>query len=136
MAKAREHDVRRDVRLELFDARLRPWTSVFYPLKQGRSPARRPSSTSSPTTPSVNTVEINNTTSPPAVRVAESWAKRTPPRFEFSLKLFQGFTHKRKVTQKDVDVFKRGSTRSRMPISGALLCQFQQLKRDEASVNT
>ena len=40
-----------------------------------------------------DTVEINNTFyRPPAVTTAQSWADRTPPHFEFSLKLFQQFT--------------------------------------------
>ena len=37
-----------------------------------------------------------------------SWYAATPPGFEFSLKLFQDFTHKREVTKADVDTFKRG----------------------------
>ena len=56
-----------------------------------------------------DTVELNNTFyRPPTAKTAESWTARTPRGFEFSLKLFQDFTHKREVTQRDVDVFKRG----------------------------
>ena len=103
-----------------------------------RSPAPRPSSTSSAYyAERFDTVEINNTFyRPPAVKTAQSWATRTPPGFEFSLKLFQQFTHKREVTQEDVDVFKRGID----PLAdadklGALLCQFPaSFKRDDASV--
>ena len=103
-----------------------------------RSPAPRPSSTSSRYyAERFNTVEINTTFyRPPAVKTAQSWATRTPPGFEFSLKLFQQFTHKREVTQEDVDVFKRGIE----PLAdadklGALLCQFPaSFKRDDASV--
>jgi uncharacterized protein YecE (DUF72 family) len=84
-----------------------------------------------------NTVEINNTFDrPPSAKTEESWAKRTPKGFEFSLKLFQDFIHKREAKQKDVDVFKRGVD----PFAdagkvGALLCQFPaSFKLDDASI--
>jgi uncharacterized protein YecE (DUF72 family) len=72
----------------------------------------------------------------PSPASARKWAERTPPRFEFSLKLFQKFTHPEmfeKATggdpfdlgQKDVDEFKAAIE----PIAaagklGALLAQF------------
>jgi uncharacterized protein YecE (DUF72 family) len=41
-----------------------------------------------------NTVEINSTFyRPPTVEMAKSWVLRTPKHFEFSVKLFQRFTH-------------------------------------------
>jgi uncharacterized protein YecE (DUF72 family) len=116
-----------------------PWTGVFYPLKHGQTiPGTRAKFDElAYYAERFDTVEINNTFyRPPAERVAQSWAKRTPPAFEFSLKLFQDFTHKRKVTKADVDVFKRGID----PLAsadklGALLCQFPaSFKRDDASV--
>ena len=43
-----------------------------------------------------NAVEINSTFYRPcAPKTAESWAKRTPPDFEFTVKLWQEFTHKK-----------------------------------------
>ena len=116
-----------------------PWTGVFYPFKQGQKiPGLRAKFDElAYYAERFNTVEINNTFyRPPAVKTAQSWAARTPPGFEFSLKLFQDFTHKRKVTDEDVDVFKRGIE----PLAnanklGALLCQFPaSFKRDDASV--
>jgi uncharacterized protein YecE (DUF72 family) len=117
-----------------------PWTGVFYPFKQGQ---RLPGSKTKFDelgyyAEHFNTVEINSTFyRPPAVKTAKSWAARTPPSFEFSLKLFQQFTHKREVTVEDVNVFKRGID----PLAaaeklGALLCQFPaSFKRDDASVD-
>lgn len=116
-----------------------PWTGVFYPFTQGQ---KLPGSKAkfdelAYYAARFNTVEINNTFyRPPAAKTAQSWVSRTPPGFEFSLKLFQQFTHKREVTQADVDAFKRGLE----PLAdaeklGALLCQFPaSFKRDDASV--
>ena len=109
-----------------------PWTGVFYPLKQGQTiPGTKAKFDElAYYAERFNTVEINNTFyRPPAVKTAQSWATRTPPGFEFSLKLFQQFTHKREVTQEDVDVFKRGhrpargcrqAGRAALPVPGQL----------------
>lgn len=117
-----------------------PWTGVFYPLKQGQ---KIPGTTDKFDeleyyAERFDTVEINNTFyRPPAAKTAQSWADRTPAGFEFSLKLYQQFTHRREVTQKDVDIFKRGLE----PLAdadklGALLCQFPaSFKRDDKSVD-
>lgn len=116
-----------------------PWTGVFYPLKQGQTiPGTKDKFDElAYYAQRFDTVEINNTFyRPPAVKTAQSWVERTPPGFEFSLKLFQQFTHQREVKQEDVDVFKRGID----PLAaadklGALLCQFPaSFKRDDASV--
>jgi len=116
-----------------------PWTGVFYPLKQGQAipGKKRKFDELEYYAERFNTVEINNTFyRPPAAKTSQSWATRTPEGFEFSLKLFQQFTHKRDVTQKDVDDFKRGLE----PLAeagklGALLCQFPaSFKRDDESV--
>jgi len=116
-----------------------PWTGVFYPLKQGQAipGKKRKFDELEYYAERFNTVEINNTFyRPPASKTSQSWATRTPEGFEFSLKLFQQFTHKRDVTQKDVDDFKRGLE----PLAeagklGALLCQFPaSFKRDDESV--
>jgi len=116
-----------------------PWTGVFYPLKQGQAipGKKRKFDELEYYAERFNTVEINNTFyRPPAAKTSQSWATRTPEGFEFSLKLFQQFTHKRDVTQKDVDDFKRGLD----PLAeagklGALLCQFPaSFKRDDESV--
>src|SRR6476469_8974943 len=116
-----------------------PWTGVFYPFKQGQAiPGRkRKFDELEYYAERFNTVEINDTFyRPPAAKTSQSGATRTPEGFEFSLKLFQQFTHKRDVTQTDVDVFKRGLE----PLAeagklGALLCQFPaSFKRDDEAV--
>jgi uncharacterized protein YecE (DUF72 family) len=116
-----------------------PWTGVFYPFKQGQAipGGKRKFDELEYYAERFNTVEINNTFyRPPAPKTSQSWATRTPEGFEFSLKLFQQFTHKRDVTQTDVDVFKRGLE----PLAeagklGALLCQFPaSFKRDDEAV--
>jgi len=116
-----------------------PWTGVFYPLKQGQAipGKKRKFDELEYYAERFNTVEINNTFyRPPASKTSQSWATRTPEGFEFSLKLFQQFTHKRDVTQTDVDDFKRGLE----PLAeagklGALLCQFPaSFKRDDEAV--
>jgi len=68
-----------------------------------------------------DTVEINTTFyRPPDAAVTQAWVKRTPASFEFAVKVWQKFTHARKVgeeaggeqekweepTQADVDLFR------------------------------
>jgi uncharacterized protein YecE (DUF72 family) len=84
-----------------------------------------------------DTVEINSSFyGVPAETTTRSWAKRTPPGFEFSLKLYQKFTHPEMFHKasgkdpwdlgvKDVDEFRRAIA----PLAdagklGALLAQF------------
>ncbi len=57
-----------------------------------------------------NAVEINSTFYRPcAAKTAESWAKRTPEDFEFTVKAWQQFTHKPgEWTPADVKEFKAG----------------------------
>jgi uncharacterized protein YecE (DUF72 family) len=95
-----------------------------------------------------DTVEVNSTFyGQPRPEVTRTWADRTPDGFEFSLKLYQKFTHPKmfkeaavkaapgskgplldllaEVTESDIDDFKRGIdplvSRGRL---GALLAQF------------
>jgi uncharacterized protein YecE (DUF72 family) len=74
-----------------------------------------------------NTVEINSTFYRPCnPKTAESWAKRTPEDFEFTVKAWQQFTHgKREWTAREVEEFKSGI----LPLAeaeklGCLLFQF------------
>src|SRR3984885_491901 len=99
MAESRGHEVRIGTSGWNYPAPgYGPWTGVFYPLKHGQTiPGTKAKFDElAYYAERFDTVEINNTFyRPPAVKVAQSWAKRTPPGFEFSLKLFQDFTHKR-----------------------------------------
>ena len=123
------------------------WDGVFYPPKAGRDKgfdelvyyAEH-----------FNTVEVNSTFyGQPRAAVAANWVRRTPPGFEFSIKLYQKFTHPRMYRQRleeslsaespdaetiaalarpnqaDLDAFRRGIE----PLAaggklGALLAQF------------
>jgi uncharacterized protein YecE (DUF72 family) len=78
------------------------WTGLFYPLT--RTDELKFYSRY------FNTVEINSTFYRPcAPKTAEGWAKRTPEDFEFTVKAWQQFTHKKDGwTQEDIDEFKMG----------------------------
>jgi uncharacterized protein YecE (DUF72 family) len=78
------------------------WTGIFYPLAKVdelKFYARY-----------FNAVEINSTFYRPcAPKTAESWSKRTPAEFEFTVKAWQQFTHKKgEWTPAEVDQFKEG----------------------------
>ena len=62
-----------------------------------------------------NTVEINSTFyGQPRATASQQWVKRTPPGFEFAVKLYQKFTHPKMaldetvVQGRDIDAFKSG----------------------------
>jgi uncharacterized protein YecE (DUF72 family) len=83
-----------------------------------------------------NTVEINSTFyRPPVPGYAWNWAKKTPEHFDFTVKLWQKFTHpfmhekktgeKAQITQEDVDTFKKGiDPLAKTNKLGCLLIQF------------
>jgi uncharacterized protein YecE (DUF72 family) len=73
------------------------WNGVFYPPK-----SRRPKSFDELAfyAEHFDTVEVNSTFyGQPRVSVSRSWAERTPPGFEFSVKLYQKFTHPKMFEQ-------------------------------------
>ena len=104
-----------------------------------------------------DTVEVNSTFyGQPRAEVTRAWAARTPPRFEFSIKLYQKFTHPRMFKERlaaglpqeagresalldalaqpndaDLDAFRRGidplASSGRL---GALLAQFPASFKD------
>jgi len=78
------------------------WTGVFYPFAKTdelKFYSRY-----------FNAVEINSTFYRPcAPKTAESWAKRTPDQFEFTVKAWQQFTHKKDLwLPEDIRDFKAG----------------------------
>ena len=121
------------------------WNGIFYPVPPGRRSSAAAASTTCGSTPSTSTrsKSIRRFTACPAPATARGWAERTPPGFEFSLKLFQKFTHPEmflKATggdpwtlgQKDVDEFRAAID----PLAsagklGALLAQFPASFRNE-----
>ncbi len=105
------------------------WNGIFYPEKRDR-PARFDELAFY--AERFNTVEVNSTFyGQPRASAALGWVKRTPPGFEFSVKLYQKFTHpdmsvdRGPVSRADVDAFRAGIE----PLAagerlGVLLAQF------------
>lgn len=117
------------------------WNGIFYPPKGSRP---RGFNELAFYAEHFNTVEINSTFyRPPAASSARNWVEQTPDGFDFSVKLYQKFTHPEmyvKTTEKDphdlgekdVDEFRAGIE----PIAaggklGALLAQFPASFKDE-----
>ena len=124
------------------------WNGVFYPSTRSRRAGTDRFDELRYYAERFDTVEVNTTFyGPPRAEVTEGWAARTPAGFEFSLKLYQKFTHPRmfreaavksapgadgplldllaQVTPCDVDDFRAGID----PLAlagklGALLAQF------------
>ena len=88
------------------------WNGIFYPFPEDR---QRGFDDLAFYAERFNVVEVNSTFyGQPRATVALGWARRTPASFEFTVKLFQKFTHpgmtsdKAAVSQADVDAFKGG----------------------------
>ena len=113
------------------------WNGVFYPTGRGKSRGKGKFDELAFYAEHFDTVEINSSFyRVPAAATTSGWAARTPASFEFSLKLYQKFTHPEmfhKATgddpwnlgDKDVDEFRRAID----PLAaagklGALLAQF------------
>jgi uncharacterized protein YecE (DUF72 family) len=113
------------------------WNGIFYPIPPGRRSRTGRFDELRFYAEHFDTVEINSTFyRVPTPAAARGWAERTPDTFEFSLKLFQKFTHPSmyerttggdasEVDQKDVDEFRAAIE----PLAaagklGALLAQF------------
>jgi uncharacterized protein YecE (DUF72 family) len=133
------------------------WNGIFYP-----KPRPRGFDELSYYAEHFNTVEVNSTFyGQPRVDASRDWVKRTPPGFEFSLKLYQKFTHPgmyearlagavpddargdrtvlaelARPSAADIDEFRRGidplASKGKL---GALLAQFPpSFKSDDASM--
>jgi uncharacterized protein YecE (DUF72 family) len=121
------------------------WNGVFYPARRGAARSGRGKFDELAFyAEHFDTVEINSSFYRiPSAETARSWAKRTPARFEFSLKLYQKFTHPemfQKATgadpwdlgERDVDEFRAAID----PVAaagklGALLAQFPASFKNE-----
>ncbi|HYE85554.1 MAG TPA: DUF72 domain-containing protein [Vicinamibacterales bacterium] len=88
------------------------WNGIFYPL-----PADRPRGFDELRfyAERFDTVEVNSTFyGQPRANATLGWAKRTPPDFEFAVKMFRKFTHPNlstdagAISQADVDAFRAG----------------------------
>jgi uncharacterized protein YecE (DUF72 family) len=134
------------------------WNGLFYPATRSRRAGTADFDELRFYAEHFNTVEVNSTFyGQPKPEVARTWVTRTPPGFEFSLKLYQKFTHPKmfretaltrapgsegplldvlsQVTQSDIDEFREGLE----PLVdagrlGALLAQFPaSFKNDRQS---
>jgi uncharacterized protein YecE (DUF72 family) len=120
------------------------WNGIFYPAGKARSKGRGKFDELAFYAEHFDTVEINSTFyRVPTPATARSWANRTPKRFDFSVKLYQKFTHPemfREATgedpwqlgRKDVDEFRAAID----PLAsanklGALLAQFPASFKNE-----
>jgi uncharacterized protein YecE (DUF72 family) len=120
------------------------WNGIFYPIPPGRRSRSSRFDELRFYAEHFDTVEINSTFyRVPAVAAVRGWAERTPRNFEFSLKLYQKFTHPamyEKATgddpanlgRKDVDEFRTAIE----PLAsagklGALLAQFPPSFKNE-----
>jgi uncharacterized protein YecE (DUF72 family) len=109
------------------------WNGIFYPEKPAKGFDELQFYSDR-----FDTVEVNSTFyGQPRANVSVSWVKRTPPGFEFAVKLYQKFTHpnltsdKTPVSREDVDAFKAGIE----PLAagdrlGPLLAQFPSSFKD------
>src|SRR3984885_11255241 len=74
------------------------WNGIFYPPSRGRPKGFDELAFYAE---HFNTVEVNSTFyGQPRPEVCRGWAERTPPGFEFSIKLYQKFTHPRMFEQR------------------------------------
>lgn len=120
------------------------WTGVFYPARRAKTRGTGKFDELAFYAEHFNTVEINSTFyGVPSPETTRGWARRTPRDFEFSLKLFQKFTHPEMFHKasgkdpwdlgaKDVDEFRRAID----PLAaadklGALLAQFPASFKNE-----
>jgi len=121
------------------------WNGVFYPPRaRARTRGAAKFDELAYYAEHFDTVEINSSFyGVPTAETTRGWARRTPKQFEFSLKLFQKFTHPEMfhkasgqdpwdLGQKDVDEFKRALD----PLAsaeklGALLAQFPASFKNE-----
>src|SRR3954468_19520124 len=116
-----------------------PWNGIFYPAKKSKGFDELAFYAGH-----FDTVEVNSSFyRVPAVKTTTEWARRTPKHFEFSLKLFQKFTHPEMflkatgkdpsaIDRKDVDEFRAAlDPLARAGKLGALLAQFPPSFKNE-----
>ena len=120
------------------------WNGIFYPPKGRRPRGSGKFDELRFYAEHFDTVEVNSSFFRiPSAATSKSWAQRTPPRFEFALKLYQKFTHPemfQKATgadpfdldQADVDEFRAAiEPLARAGKLGPLLAQFPASFKNE-----
>jgi uncharacterized protein YecE (DUF72 family) len=132
------------------------WNGLFYPATRSKRDGTRDFDELRYYAEHFDTVEVNSTFyGQPRAAVTRTWVERTRPAFDFSVKLYQKFTHpsmfkdaalKRapgaegelldllaQVTQRDIDEFRAGiEPLARSSRLGALLAQFPASFKDSA----
>ncbi len=130
------------------------WNGIFYPKTRSKKAGTKDFDELRFYAEHFDTVEVNSTFyGQPRAEVTQAWAQRTPRGFEFSMKLYQKFTHPKmfkdealkrapgsegplldllaQVTQSDIDEYKAGieplASSGRL---GALLAQFPASFKD------
>jgi uncharacterized protein YecE (DUF72 family) len=130
------------------------WNGIFYPATRSKRAGTKEFDELRLYAEHFDTVEVNSTFyGQPRADVTRGWVHRTPPGFEFSMKLYQKFTHPKmfkeaalkrapgsegalldllaEVTQADIDEFRAGidplASADRL---GALLAQFPPSFKD------
>jgi uncharacterized protein YecE (DUF72 family) len=89
------------------------WNGVFYPPSRGRPKGFDELAFYAE---HFDTVEVNSTFyGQPRPEVSRGWAQRTPPGFEFSVKLYQKFTHPRMFEQRVASALP-GDVRAQSPL--------------------
>ena len=100
------------------------WNGVFYPATRSKKAGTANFDELRFYAEHFNTVEVNSTFyGPPRAEVTAGWAARTPPGFEFSLKLYQKFTHP--------TMFREAALKSAPGSEGTLLDLLAQVTRSD-----
>jgi uncharacterized protein YecE (DUF72 family) len=99
------------------------WNGLFYPPSRSKRAGTSGFDELAFYASHFDTVEVNSTFyGQPRAEITAAWARRTPARFEFSLKLYQKFTHPK--------MFKAAVT-ARIPGEGALLDALAQVTQSD-----
>jgi uncharacterized protein YecE (DUF72 family) len=100
------------------------WNGLFYPATRSKRAGTAGFDELRFYADHFDTVEVNTTFyGRPRAEVTAAWAARTPPGFEFSLKLYQKFTHPK--------MFREGALKSAPGAEGALLDLLAQVTRSD-----
>ncbi len=100
------------------------WNGLFYPPSRSKKAGTAGFDELRFYAEHFNTVEVNSTFyGQPRAEVTEGWAARTPPGFEFSLKLYQKFTHPK--------MFRDAALKTTPGSEGALLDLLAQVTRSD-----
>ena len=100
------------------------WNGLFYPATRSKRAGTHGFDELRFYAEHFDTVEVNSTFyGQPRAEVTSGWASRTPPEFEFSLKLYQKFTHPK--------MFREAALKSAPGSEGALLDLLAQVTRSD-----